>query len=139
MMMLPSASTDGQWNFYTGATVTESVSFTRYQVQGTTARLAVVTFANVYTLTAGTTYRFMVQPTTATNITVHFNELNAALDRDTTPLGTSASYVVADATPTFTPTTTRMPLTVPTIVGWDNGAGSGAFQRFVSIQNQGAR
>jgi len=134
------ANSEADINFYTGTTLTEKVAGI---AGGTTVDLNTISasatvrwmpevLSQSYTLTAGTTYRLMVKPTTANNLTFYDMTLANAAHRQCLPFGTDVQYVTADTTPTFTGTNTRYPLIIPGISSWDDGlsaAGSGG--RFI--------
>ena len=85
----------------------------------------VVYFDNAVTLTAGTTYRIAIEPTTSTNVNITTVALPSADYRSASPAGTTAHYTTF-ATSSWTDTATdTVPLMEVVIDQIDNGAGSG--------------
>lgn len=84
-----------------------------------------VYFDNTVTLTAGTTYRAVIEPTSATNVTMLTYTLSSTNYRGATPLGTAGNYTTF-ATATWTDSaTTDVPLLDIIIDQIDNGSGTG--------------
>jgi len=82
-------------------------------------------FDNTVTLTAGTTYRIAIEPTTATNVAVGTIQLPSASYRGASLLGTTGHYttfVSGSWTDTATDTVPLMDVLIDQI---DNGAGTG--------------
>lgn len=84
-----------------------------------------VYFDNPVTLTAGTTYRAAIEPSSATNVNVSTITLPTVNYRTSSPAGTTAHYTTF-ATATWTDTATdTLPLLDILIDQVDDGAGSG--------------
>lgn len=84
-----------------------------------------VYFDNTVTLTAGTTYRIAIEPSSATNVNVSTITLPSADYRGATPAGTTAHYTTF-ATATWTDTATdQVPMMDLLIDQIDDGAGTG--------------
>lgn len=91
-------------------------------------------FDNTVTLVAGTTYRCVVQPTSATNVNVQAVQAsNATYINSGFPGLGSSTFVVADSTPTYTNNTDQVPLMDLILDQIDDGTGSGSGGHFVGM------
>lgn len=130
LQMAPNAEMD--INFYTGTSLTETVagigvsspSVDLNSINASnSAKWSPQVLSQSRDLAAATTYRLMLKPTTANNITLYDISVNTAAHRQCYPMGADVQYVVADSTPTFTGTSTKLPLMLPGICGWGSGGG----------------
>jgi hypothetical protein len=93
--------------------------------------LSTVFFDNPVTLTAGTTYRIAIEPSSATNCNVSTIVLPSANYRGASPAGATANYTTF-ATATWTDTATdTLPIMDVVIDQLDNGAGGGGAVPYV--------
>lgn len=120
----------GDYNvaLYNDAGTELSSSLTAYDGDHTSATnsgIASAYFDNNVLLTAGTTYRLSIEPTTATNAAVYTHTLPSANARSATPAGTGCHYTTF-ATGAWTDTSTSsLPVMDLLIDQLDDGAGGG--------------
>lgn len=82
-------------------------------------------FDNPVTLTAGTTYRIAIEPTSATNVNVSTITLPSANYRGASPAGTTAHYTTYVASSWTDSATDQIPLMDVLLDQVDDGTGSG--------------
>lgn len=92
---------------YTGTTVTETLTLDPDYRGSTTSNIRRVLFANELTLTAGTTYRITVKPTSGSNITLVDWDVAAAGYFDAMAGGQALHYTERTDGGAFTETTTK--------------------------------
>jgi hypothetical protein len=83
-------------------------------------------FDNTVAVTAGTTYRAVIEPTTATNVTVGTVTLPSASYRTASPAGTTSHYTTFTTAGGWVDTATdQIPAMDVILDQIDNGAGGG--------------
>lgn len=89
VLVNPSAGGDFDVVLYSGTTALATVSIDSNSVQASAARFLRVSFDKV-ALTADTTYRLAIKPTTVNTVTLYYRDVSAAGHRAVTHLGTTA-------------------------------------------------
>lgn len=126
-LLTRAANSDFDMVLYDGTTAIATKSFDGNATATNSNRPLYWLWDSEITLTAGTTYRLALKPTTANNVTIFFRDLNDANHRQALPGGAAWGYTTRnDAGSWAATTTTRVPYIGIRISASDAGGGLAA-------------